>query len=105
MATVFITQSSRGKNIEPARKFGELNVILQQGDTRPGCDYNALRNRLERELVDFDPEKDYLLNIGDPHVTGLAYSFVIDQTQGYLRLLKWVMKSQEYVSSVIDVDW
>ena len=105
MATVFITQQSRGKNIEPARKFGDINVILQQGDTRPGCDYKALLERLESELAGFDPDQDYLLNIGDPHVTGMAYAIVMDKTGGNLCLLKWVMKSQEYVSSEIDVAW
>lgn len=105
MGRVFVTQESHGKNLEPAKKLGTIHVILRANETYGECDYNRILERLQDALSDFDADTDFLLNLGEPHAQGLAYSLIMDKTKGQFRLLKWMRRTQEYVSSVIDVDW
>ncbi len=95
MSKVYITQQPYGgKNLEPAKKFGSLHIILRHNDTMRGCDYSRVLQCLERELADFT-EDDYLLNLGDPHATGMAYGILMDKMAGNVKLLKWIRKTQE----------
>jgi hypothetical protein len=105
MPTVYVTQESLGKNLEPAKKFGSIRVLLRHDETSGRCDYSHIFQRLSKELRDFDPSQDFLLNVGEPHAVGLAYSLVLDQSKGQFSLLKWIRRTQEYVASEVDVDW
>jgi len=105
MGRVFVTQRSYGKSLEPAKQFGELNVILRADETHGKCDSNTIFRKLEDALKDYDPDEDFLLNIGAPHATGQAYSLIMEQTNGKITLLIWMRRTQEYVASPIDVDW
>ena len=90
---VFIVQEVPGRNIIPARQYGELCLLLPEGDVvlSPG----PTTRRLQRALKDFG-DQDYLLLMGDPVAIGLACAVASDINQGRFKLLKWDRQSRVY---------
>jgi hypothetical protein len=95
---VFIVQEVPGRNIIPARQYGELCLLLPEGDVvlSPG----PTTRRLQRALKDFG-DQDYLLLMGDPVAIGLACAVASDINQGRFKLLKW--DRQQHVYYPVDV--
>lgn len=80
-------------NIDPAKKFGELNVMLPPEANR--LEMSSIVNVLKRMMKDYGPE-DYVLALGDPMIISLA-SVIAERAVGRLRLLKWDRMQREYV--------
>lgn len=95
---VFVVQEVPGRNIIPARQYGELCLLLPEGDVvlSPG----PTTRRLQRALKDFG-DQDYLLLMGDPVAIGLACAVASDINQGRFKLLKW--DRQQHVYYPVDV--
>jgi hypothetical protein len=90
---VFIVQEVPGRNVIPARQYGELCLLLPEGDVvlSPG----PTTRRLQRALKDFG-DQDYLLLMGDPVAIGLACAVASDINQGRFKLLKWDRQQHVY---------
>ncbi len=82
---VFITQDT-GHNIESARQYGELKVLLSFKDVASGT--KSMIDLLYKRLKDVSPE-DYILCVGDPIAIGLAVHIAMKYTQGKINFLKW----------------
>lgn len=80
---VWIVQDPCGKDITPARSYGELRVML----TGKESTFQAI-HKLEAFLKDIQPQ-DYLLQIGLPINVGLATHFALLFTGGSINLLVW----------------
>ena len=95
-----MVQHVQGRDLSPAKGFGEINVILSHNDIERG--YAHVLEKLDRELSKFDSTTDYLLLIGNPIAIGLA----IHVTLGYanmVKVLEWVRNKYEYrVVEVVD---
>ena len=97
---VFVVQDSPGKNLLPARSFGDIRIMLTHRDLTQG--YVHVQQRLMQSLEDFDETKDYLLLIGDPIAMGLAIHMVLSDC-GSVKLLKWIREKYDYaVEEVYD---
>jgi hypothetical protein len=66
MSKVYVVSAVNGKNLLPAKEFGELHVILHGGESNVEA-YNKLDSTLSQIKVD-----DFLLLIGHPLHIGVA---------------------------------
>lgn len=80
-------------NIDPAKKFGELKVMLPPEASR--LELSSIVSMLKRMMTDFGPD-DYVLALGDPMIISLA-AVIAERAAGHLRLLKWDRMSRQYL--------
>lgn len=93
MSTVYIVQDSFGKNLAPAREYGDMLIILDRNDAQYPIDF--LVEKLNRKLSGIT-SKDYLLLIGDPIAIGIATSIALHNTRGMLQVLRWDREHYKY---------
>ena len=92
---VYITQECFGKNLLPAKEFGELAVLL--GPNQLVLDTSFAISELKERLHTFSDD-DYILPIGDPVTIGLATAFAAAFNKGRVKFLKWDRQEQRYYS-------
>ncbi len=80
-------------NIDPAKKFGELNVMLPPEANR--LEISSIVGVLKRMMKDYGPD-DFVLALGDPMIIALA-AVIAERAAGTLRLLKWDRIEREYI--------
>ena len=82
-------------DLEPAKKFGDLKVLLPHGslpiDTKP------LISSLKIALDDFKSE-DFLLAIGNPTAMVIAGIIASEKAGGEIQMLYWDNKIKDYMS-------
>ena len=99
MSKVYITQAPRiTLDVTSAAEFGDLVTLLPAGRI-PLENNDAIRRRLEEGLDSFNPEKDYILCLGDMYI-GVLCGLVlggwgVDTTR--IRFLRWDHKKGGYV--------
>src|SRR5690242_11079797 len=64
---VYVIQDSPGKNLEPAKEYGQITIMLS-GDEHAG----EANLKLTKHLENFRPSHDYLLLIGNPVFIAIA---------------------------------
>jgi hypothetical protein len=87
MARVFMTQRMGNLNVEPASEYGEIKSIFPPGVQAWGTDTDMLLQICVERLYDVT-EDDYLLIIGDPVLSAMAYNQIAKHL-GRVRMLKW----------------
>lgn len=101
MARVFVVQEMPGRNILPARKYGELLALLPSNSQvllSPG----PTVERMRRALKDFCDD-DFLLLSGDPVAIGIAMMVAGDRNLGRVKVLKWDREEGVYFPIEIDL--
>lgn len=93
MSTVYIVQDSFGKNLAPAREYGDMLIILDRNDAQHTIDF--LVEKLRKKLSAITPQ-DYLLLIGDPIAIGIATSIALHNNCGILQVLRWDREHYKY---------
>ena len=91
--TVYVVQEVPKFNVLPARKYGELELMLPPGQITLSAGPTV--NRLNHKLREFT-DMDYLLLIGDPLAIGLAVAIASNANRGNVRLLKWDRQEKQY---------
>lgn len=93
MPIVYVVQESRGKNLLPAQKFGDVQVLLPPGQIvfSPGPTIARLHSLLNKYGDD-----DYLLLLGDPAAIGLAAAIAANYNGGRLQFLKYDRQEKQY---------
>lgn len=91
---VYVVQNTQGKNIFPATKFGEIVILLPEGQVTFAIAPTTYA--LTKGLANYSGN-DYLLLIGDPIAIGLATAIAVKNTGGSVRFLKWDRQSQDYI--------
>ena len=91
--TVYVVQEVPKFNVLPARKYGELELMLPPGLITLSAGPTV--NRLKHKLRNFT-DMDYLLLIGDPLAIGLAVAIASNANRGKARLLKWDRQEKQY---------
>ena len=100
MSKVYVVQEVNGKNILPAQEFGEIKVLLPQGQIAFDSEYSI--TKLFDKLKDITQE-DYLLLIGDPVAIAIAAIIASDYTDGLFKLLKWDREHKKYFAVEINI--
>jgi len=92
--TVYVIQETVGRNILPAKDFGDLEVLLPSNSNIVLSPGPTVR-RLKKGLAKFNDD-DYLLLMGDPAAIGIACAVAARTNNGNFSLLKWDRLSSEY---------
>lgn len=91
---VYVVQDARGKNLQPAREFGELQVMLH-GRTSNKTAYAELVGQLISMR-----QCDYLLLIGDPMYIAMASHITLSMFSqngfGEVQFLVWDREHYNY---------
>ena len=98
--TVYIVQEVPGRNLVPAAKYGELELLLP-AKTNLMLSTGPEVARLKRQLLDFSDD-DYLLLIGDPAAIGLCCA-IAASINGRFSVLKWDRQEMTYYSVSFDI--
>ena len=97
MSRVFVTHTTGRIVFDPAARFGRivhmfpLQIYPDLFDTR----VPMAIGRLKQVLVDFNPERDYLLPSGDPLLTLLA-GMILGERHPRITLLHWDRQAERY---------
>jgi hypothetical protein len=94
MPICYVVQESPGKNLLPARDFGEIQVMLTETDVRKGLSHCILR--LREKMAKFRCDKDFLILIGDPVFMGIATVFASEMSEGDFQILRWDRERYKY---------
>jgi hypothetical protein len=81
-------------NLEPAKQFGELVIMLPPNANR--LHINPLVVALREQMKDFTRE-DAIIAVGDPSLIAAAACIAVSKTGGLLRILKWDRQSSSYI--------
>ena len=92
--TVFVVQEVKGRNILSAEKFGELELLLPEGNQIVFSAGPTVK-RLRYKLRNFNDD-DYLLLIGDPSAIGIACAIAATNNIGRFKCLKWDKREFKY---------
>lgn len=87
-------------NLAPAKKFGELIVMLPPEANR--LHTAPLVASLRDSLKDFG-EADYIVAVGDPSLIMAAGCIAARKTGGRLRVLKWDRREADYIPVELNV--
>lgn len=82
-------------NLDPARQFGEVVVMLPPNANR--LHINPLVVALREQMKDFSAE-DYIVAVGDPSLIAAAACIAVKKTGGLLRILKWDRQTSSYIA-------
>lgn len=87
-------------NVDPARKYGEILVVVDQNI--PRTTLAPLLQSLKERMSTFTDE-DYLLPLGDPALIAAAAGVALRQTGGLLRMLKWDRFTKDYIVTELKI--
>ncbi len=99
---VYIVQESDGKDLSPARKFGELKVLLPIG-RQVTITSDSVVETLRTKLRGFG-SRDHLLLLGDPISIGIATALALEENKGRCNVLKWDRRNHCYESILVDLN-
>ena len=91
--TVYVVQEVPGRNLVPAHKYGDLELLLP-AKTNLMLSTGPEVNRLKRKLIDFSDD-DYLLLMADPAAIGVCCA-IAAQKIGRYSVLKWDRQHMTY---------
>lgn len=94
---VFVVQET-DRNILPAEKFGQLQVILTYNDIERGAPH--ICSKLAKAMDGMKPY-DYVLCIGDPLAIGLAIHVALKQC-GLINVLRWDKHKYVYYNETVE---
>ena len=100
MARVYVIQRVMGRDLNDARRFGELTELLPEGVALQST--GQIIRKLRDRLKDFQAE-DYLLCMGDPVAIGLAAAVAADISGGRLGFLRWSRNENKYFPLAGDI--
>ena len=99
---VYVIQEVSKINVIPAREYGELIPLFEEGKQIMLSPAPAIR-KAKMILKDFN-DKDYLLLIGDPSMIGLACSVAAYNNRGKYNVLKYDRRTFTYYPIQIDLN-
>lgn len=97
---VFIVQESK-HNLSYAMQYGDFHFVAKSDFPLWNKESaNKQMDDMNKALVYYNPEDDYLLVIGDPINIGACFS-ILSRKFDTIRILKWDGQSKMYIPSNI----
>jgi hypothetical protein len=87
-------------NMEPARKHGELVVLLPPNANR--LHIMPLLTALREGMATYTAD-DWIVAVGDPSLLAAAACIAARKTTGLLRMLKWDKMSSDYIAMEMNI--
>ena len=81
-------------NLDPARKFGEIEFLLESG-LDPGTAMQPYVRVIKKKLEGMKPD-DLLLPLGDPAIMAIAVAIAAQQNSGKVSVLRWDRFEKDY---------
>lgn len=81
-------------NLEPAKQYGELVVMLPPNANR--LHTSPLIQALREQMSEYN-EADAIVAVGDPSLIAAAACIATRKTGGFLRILKWDRMTSTYI--------
>lgn len=110
---VFVTQSPPVRregntlrplfDLAPAERFGELIYLAGKDDVDEGSEASLMWG-MRRKLTDFDPERDYILPIGQTVCMVVGVALALERSEGRVRIMQWDKRMKAYEVFVLDLD-
>jgi FAD/FMN-containing dehydrogenase len=105
--TVFVVQQHQRRDtrsgawrvvhdLTPARKHGQIEVLLSP-TAIPFGDPTEIVEELHRKLREYNPDRDWLLPMGNPALIGWAVAIAAEYGGGRVRTLIWSARDQDYI--------
>jgi hypothetical protein len=82
-------------NVDPARKFGELQIMLPVNANR--LHTAPLIAAMKESMAEFN-DQDWIVALGDPSLIAAAACIATRKTGGILKLLKWDRLASDYIA-------
>jgi len=101
--TVFIIQEMRGRDLTDAQNFGDLEILLPDGEQTSFSTQPTIR-RLQQRLNKFTDD-DYLLLAGDPAAIALSAVLASRANNGKFKMLKWDRQENKYFPLTADCNY
>ena len=115
---VFVVHQNPKIDVSPARKHGEIVIVLPPGDPNDG--YADVLEKMQSKLARFDPDKDAILLVGDPvsifmagaviaeivydhRARGRDPDYLEEDVHPYVWVLKWNRHTKEYLKIRVPV--
>jgi len=99
--TVWVVQDDPRKNMLPARAYGEMVPIFNDGEQITISSAAALR-RVLYDMQSWRPG-DFILANGDPAMIAVVCAVVAHLNNGRLKILKWDRQERTYYPVDIDL--
>lgn len=104
--TVYVTQENQTFDFTQAEDFGEVVFLTaKELSSMPNSLMNAnVVSEVWDNLWSFDSEQDFLLPVGSPLVSGLAF-FLLGRntTARNIKVLKWSNRDRNYKPYIIPI--
>ena len=98
---VYLIHETGLHNFTPAKKFGEITVLLPPRH-QVGFDPTWSIEKLKEGLKWCSP-KDYIILAGDPALIGMAVAIAANFCDGQINLLKWDKQEKVYIPIKCDL--
>ena len=98
---VYVVQESTGKNVLPARRFGELETLLPPFQ-QIQLDSSGVVGTCGEKLRNYC-DGDHILAIGDPVAIAIAAATASNANAGRFSILKWDRQEQTYFPVAVDL--
>ena len=100
MSIVYVVQETKGINLLPAVEFGEIDILLPEGQVVFSTERTIKRLQINLRKYTFE---DYLLMVGDPAAIAMAGAIATEQNRGRMQLLKWDRQEHRYFVIKVDI--
>jgi hypothetical protein len=81
-------------DISPAKRFGEVNIMLPPEANRLHA--APIAQVLREKMVDYS-DRDCFVALGDPTIIAMAACIAHQKARGLLRILKWDRNTSDYI--------
>tara|TARA_R100000700_G_C3179205_1_gene155449 strand:+ start:3615 stop:3923 length:309 start_codon:yes stop_codon:yes gene_type:complete len=100
MSIVYVVQETKGINLLPAVEFGEIDILLPEGQVVFSTERTIKRLQINLRKYTFE---DYLLMVGDPAAIAMAAAVASQITTGKFKLLKWDRQEKKYYPLIVNI--
>ena len=100
MSIVYVVQETKGINLLPAVEFGEIDILLPEGQVVFSTERTIKRLQINLRKYTFE---DYILMVGDPAAIAMAAAVASQITTGKFKLLKWDRQEKKYYPLIVNI--
>ncbi len=103
---VFIVQESPGKNLIPAKQFGDFELLMENCFYQIGLETKEQNKGIVKKFYErlrSYNDNDFILPIGDIALIALACTIAADINGGRYKMLKWDRQNTCYYPISIDI--
>lgn len=96
--TVYLVYNDPRRDVSAAEKWGQIRFMFTGR-----VDYSLAVEHARKMLHDYDPDRDYILMVGDPALIGIVMIAALEYAPNErISLLRWDRKTLDYKAETFD---